>query len=91
MDAKLHPLLIKYIVNIFFNKEINKNNAQLIFTTHDVVNLTKELFRRDEIWFVEKHQKNESNLYSLIEYKIDNSKVRKDASYNLTCANFKIQ
>ena len=82
MDAKLHPLLTKYVVNIFFNKEINKKNAQLIFTTHDVVNLTKELFRRDEIWFVEKNEKNESSLYSLIEYRLDNTKIRKDASYN---------
>lgn len=82
MDAKLHPLLTKYIVNIFFNKEINKKNAQLIFTTHDVVNLTKELFRRDEIWFVEKNEKKESSLYSLIEYRLDDTKVRKDASYN---------
>lgn len=82
MDAKLHPLLTKYIVMMFYNKKINKKNAQLIFTTHDVVNLTKNLFRRDEIWFVEKDKDNVSNLYSLVEYKVDDKKVRNDASYN---------
>ena len=82
LDAKLHPLLTKYLIQKFHNKNTNPNNAQLIYTTHDVINLRKENFRRDEIWFVEKNIKNESTLYSLVEYKIDNSKVRNDASYD---------
>lgn len=82
LDAKLHPLLTKYIIQIFHNKKTNPNNAQLIYTTHDVTNLTKEIFRRDEIWFVEKDKKNVSHLYSLAEYKIEDKKVRNDASYN---------
>ncbi len=32
----------------------NIGNGQLIYSTHDTVNLNKETFRRDEIWFVEK-------------------------------------
>ena len=82
LDAKLHPLLTKYLIQKFHNKITNPNDAQLIYTTHDVVNLRKENFRRDEIWFVEKNIKNESTLYSLAEYKIDNTKVRNDASYD---------
>lgn len=82
LDAKLHPLLTKYLIQKFHNKNSNPNNAQLIYTTHDVINLKKENFRRDEIWFVEKNLKNESTLYSLVEYKIDNNKVRNDASYD---------
>ena len=82
MDAKLHPLLTKYIIKMFYDRNLNKKNAQLIFTTHDVVNLTKDLFRRDEIWFVEKDKENVSSLFSLAEYKIDDKKVRNDASYN---------
>ena len=54
----------------------------VIGSSQDVVNLRKENFRRDEIWFVEKNIKNESTLYSLAEYKIDNTKVRNDASYD---------
>lgn len=82
LDAKLHPLLTKYLIQKFHNKITNPNDAQLIYTTHDVINLRKENFRRDEIWFVEKNIKNESTLYSLVEYKIDNTKVRNDASYD---------
>ena len=82
LDAKLHPLLTKYLIQKFHNKNTNPNDAQLIYTTHDVINLRKENFRRDEIWFVEKNIKNESTLYSLVEYKIDNAKVRNDASYD---------
>lgn len=82
LDAKLHPLLTKYLIQKFHNKITNPNNAQLIYTTHDVINLKKENFRRDEVWFVEKNSKNESSLYSLVEYKIDNTKIRNDASYD---------
>lgn len=82
MDAKLHPLLTKYLVQMFHSEETNRKKAQLIFTTHDVVNLTKDIFRRDQIWFVEKDKENVSNLFSLVEYKIDHKKIRNDASYN---------
>ncbi|MBP6715042.1 MAG: ATP-binding protein [Aliarcobacter sp.] len=81
LDAKLHPLLTRYIINLF-NSE-NNNNAQLIFSTHDVTNLNKDIFRRDQIWFVEKNNDMSSNLFSLSEIKADgNSKIRNDASYN---------
>lgn len=83
LDAKLHPLLIKYIIKLFTSEETNTNNAQLIFTSHDVINLSKEIFRRDEIWFVDKNKKDSSStLYSLAEFKLENGgKVRNDASY----------
>lgn len=83
LNAKLHPLLVRYIVNMFHDPEINKKNAQLIFTTHDVSTLTKDVFRRDEIWFTEKDEEGVSTLFSLVEYRLDdNSKVRNDATYN---------
>ncbi len=82
LDAKLHPLLLRYIINMFHNPEINKNNGQLIFTSHDIYTLTKETFRRDQIWFSEKDSVGVSKLYSLAEYKLDDKKVRNDATYN---------
>ncbi len=83
LDAKIHPLLLRYIINMFHNPQINKKNAQLVYTTHDIYTLTKETFRRDEIWFTEKDQRGVSSLYSLAEYRLDDSKkVRNDASYN---------
>lgn len=83
LDAKLHPLLLRYIISMFHNPNINKNNAQLVYTTHDIYTLTKETFRRDEIWFAEKDKNGVSSLYSLAEYKLeDDRKVRNDATYN---------
>lgn len=83
LDAKLHPLLLRYIINMFHNPEINQNNGQLIYTTHDIYTLTKETFRRDQVWFAEKDDTGVSNLYSLAEYKFDDDrKVRNDATYN---------
>lgn len=82
MDAKLHPLLTRQLINLFHSEDTNPNNAQLIFTTHDTNTLTNELFRRDQIWFSEKDENGISSLYSLAEYKINETKVRKDSSYN---------
>ena len=87
LDAKLHPLLTRYIINLFHNSDTNKGNGQLIYSTHDTVNLNKETFRRDEIWFVEKDKNGVSELYSLSDYIIEDEngnakKVRNDATYN---------
>lgn len=82
MDAKIHPLLTRYIVNLFHNNETNPKNAQLIFTTHDTNSLSKEFLRRDQIWFTEKDTSGISSLFSLAEYKVNNSKIRNDATYN---------
>jgi len=83
LDAKLHPLLLRYVINMFHNEKINKTGAQLIYTTHDNYTLTKEIFRRDQVWFVEKNPDAVSELYSLAELRLDdNKKVRNDAAYN---------
>lgn len=82
LDTKLHPLLTRYIINLFHNSDTNKGNGQLIYSTHDTVNLNKETFRRDEIWFAEKDKDGISTIYSLADYKINDVKVRNDATYN---------
>lgn len=77
-DNRFHTLLCKFIIDLY-----NKNNigdSQLIITCHDTNLLTKELFRRDQIWFVEKNDSNESELYSLVEYK--EHYTRKEDSYS---------
>ena len=89
LDAKLHPLLTRYIINLFHNSETNIGNGQLIYSTHDTVNLNKDTFRRDEIWFTEKNRDGVSELYALSDYILDDDgdrktskKVRNDATYN---------
>jgi hypothetical protein len=82
LNARLHPLLIRTIVQMFLDKDINKNKAQLIFTSHDVWQLKSDIMRRDEIWFTEKNDKGISNLYSLSDFiDEDGVKVRKDEDY----------
>ena len=44
------------------------NTAPLIFNTHDTTLLDLELFRRDQIWFVEKDRNGSSHLYPLLDY-----------------------
>lgn len=65
IDASLHPLLCRYLITIFNSKEKNKNNAQLIFTTHDLSLLNEEFLRRDQIYFTDKNKKGSTELYSL--------------------------
>lgn len=83
LDAKLHPLLLKYIISLFSNPEINKKGAQLIFTSHDLSTMNSDTFRRDEIWFIAKGENDASKLYSLIEFKSEDGRTeRKDARYD---------
>lgn len=83
LDAKIHPMLLKFILKMFADSEINSKGAQLIFTSHDMMTMTKEIFRRDEIWFIAMTDKQYSMLYSLIEMRTENGElVRSDAVYN---------
>jgi hypothetical protein len=82
LNARLHPLLVRNFVLTFLNPEINPNHAQLVFTIHDTWQLSNQLLRRDEIWFVEKDERGVSTLYSLADFVYeDGSRIRKDESY----------
>lgn len=75
LSARLHPILTKFIVDVFEGKMNQK--AQLIFTTHDISLMNKDRLRRDEIAFVEKNVRGESSLYTLADVK-----ARSDASFS---------
>ncbi len=82
LDAKLHPLLTMAIVRLFNSNKNNSRNAQLIFATHDTNLLTYGNFRRDQVYFTEKNQFEETDLYSLVEYKDESGvKPRNDRSF----------
>lgn len=78
IDASLHPLLTKYLINMFHDKELNKYNAQLIFATHDTNLLQNDLLSRDQVWFSDKDKYGVTEIYSLLEYK--ENKTRKDTN-----------
>ena len=83
LDAKIHPVLLRHIIMMFNNMEINIHKAQLIFTSHDLSTMNNDVFRRDEIWFVAKGKAQNSKLYSLVEFKdAKGGSVRNDEKYD---------
>ena len=69
LDTSLHTLLVQSLVRLFHNPEANTGGAQLIFTTHDTSLLDAYgLFRRDQVWFVEKRPDQSSSLYPLLDF-----------------------
>lgn len=77
LDAHLHHNLAKSLLRLFHSPLTNPKNAQIIFDTHNTNLLTNSLFRRDQIWFVEKNRYGASKLYSLASFK----EVRKEDKY----------
>lgn len=69
LDASLHPMLTKHLINLFHDKTINTKNAQLIFATHDTNLLKPYIFRRDQIWLTEKNKYGTTDIYSLAQFK----------------------
>ena len=82
-DASIHPMALMNIINIFHNDEINVNHAQLIFNTHNPIFLNSNLYRRDEIKFVERNDDTHfSSHYSLSDFGTAGKQgVRKNEDY----------
>lgn len=82
-DASIHPMALMNIINIFHNDEINIHHAQLIFNTHNPIFLNSNLYRRDEIKFVERDEETHfSSHYSLSDFgTTGKSGVRKNEDY----------
>jgi AAA15 family ATPase/GTPase len=82
-DASIHPMALMNIINIFHNDDINVHHAQLIFNTHNPIFLNANLYRRDEIKFVERDEETHfSSLYSLSDFgTTGKSGVRKNEDY----------
>ena len=79
IDRSFHPDILLEIVKMFHDKNINEGNGQVLFTAHNDILLDKiydkktdkkiNLFRRDQIWFVNKDDKEQSSqLYSLDQF-----------------------
>ncbi len=77
IDVKLHPLLFKKIVQMYMDKSINKNNAQLIYTAHSTFLFNSNDLRRDQLYLVDKDEFGKSKLYSLSEFR----NLRADSDY----------
>lgn len=87
IENGLHPKLVNLLVSYFYNKDINKLDAQLICTTHNVLLVEKQV-RRDQVWIIDKDQYGQSNFKRLSESKMrigDNlsQKLLKEAFGNI--------
>lgn len=83
LDAKLHPKLLRFVTLLFKNPEINRNGAQLFFTSQDVSTMRNDVFRRDEIWFAAKDEDESSQLWSLADIHESNGNlVSKNAAFD---------
>lgn len=83
LDCRLHPKLLRYIVKLYSNKNININGAQLIFTSHDLSIMKNDILRRDEIWFAAKDETEASMIYSLYDIRDENNEhVRSSAAFD---------
>jgi hypothetical protein len=68
-DASIHPMALMNIITLFHNDELNTHNAQLVFNTHNPIFLNSNLFRRDEIKFVDRDDETHcSTHYSLSDF-----------------------
>jgi AAA15 family ATPase/GTPase len=68
LDCSMHPSLTRKLVELFQTREANPHGAQLVFSTHDSTLMDLELFRRDQIWIVEKGRTGASRLSSLYDF-----------------------
>ena len=68
LDTSLHPLMTRFLIGLFHDRSRNAKKAQLVFTTHDTSLLDPGIFRRDQVWFIEKDKKSASRLYPLSDF-----------------------
>lgn len=68
LERSLHPKLTEHFLKLFM-KAHNDIDMQLVFTTHEDTIMTETLFRRDEIWFIERGVDNVSKVYPLDRFK----------------------
>jgi len=68
LERSLHPKLTEHFLKLFIASH-DDARMQLIFTTHEDTIMDQDLFRRDEIWFVERDANNNSSIYSLDRFK----------------------
>jgi uncharacterized protein len=68
LHDNLHPLLVRYLIELFHSPKTNPKGAQLIFTTHETSILSQEIFRRDQIWFCERDEQQATRLFPLTDF-----------------------
>jgi AAA15 family ATPase/GTPase len=68
IDASLHPLVVRFILELFHDPAAAHRGSQLWMTTHDTSLLDTDLLRRDQFWFMEKDERQASRLFPLTDF-----------------------
>ena len=69
LHDNLHPELVRFLVMRFHDPTENRHGAQLIFTTHDTSILSRDVFRRDQIWLCGRDERLETSLVPLSDFR----------------------
>lgn len=77
IDRSLHPLLVRHLVEMYLNSCSNSKKGQLIFTTHDTNLINQKIFRRDEIWVIDRVESSEFISFSDFEDIRSDKDIRK--------------
>lgn len=78
LETSLHPHIAELVVSLFNDPAINKNNAQLLFTTHNLALMNSKKMRKDQLWLIEKID-GASELISLDEFA--SSQLKNDSPF----------
>ncbi len=82
LHNSLHPHALKILIDLFLNPKTNKNNAQLVFTSHETSVMEKGFMHQDQVWLTEKTDNESTQLVPLSEYKIRDLKNFQKAYLN---------
>lgn len=69
IDRSLHPLLVRHLIEMYLDSCNNTKRGQLIFTTHDTNLIDQNVFRRDEIWTIDRNKFGASKFVSFSDFK----------------------
>ena len=68
LERSLHPMLVRRFLELFMQSNA-EGSRQVVFSSHEATIMDQELFRRDEIWFIDRGLDGNSRLYSLDRFK----------------------
>lgn len=69
LESSMHPHLVRQLVRLFNDPSINRNGAQIIFTTHNTGLLDPQILRRDQVWLTEKDRVGAASVYPLTDFR----------------------
>ncbi len=81
-EKNLHPHITRELIGLFHDPRINRHNAQLLIATHEASLLADEhLFRRDQVWLVEKDEEGATEAWRLSDMKEHRRAAALDRKY----------